>query len=160
MCHFSSVVSTQEIIGQREQYRGLGHAIDRSIHTNQSRFSLYPLLHHNHPHVFEFRSHNMIVLSRKNISPSLTALNPQKHAFREFLRAKEERMTASPLSAGPSLDWRAYFLLYPNCTVLYQSTIPIFRVTVAHCGGFLNQSDVPLSAEEPWYCKGPKKAKI
>ena len=70
MCHCSSAISPQGFGLQRENYRGLGHAVDRFVHGIQSRFNFVPLLNHGHPHVFEFRNHGMVVPSRENMAPS------------------------------------------------------------------------------------------
>jgi hypothetical protein len=59
MCHCCPAIFQREFRLQREKYSGLGHAVDRSIHGMEKRFSCYLLLHHDYRHVFEFRSHGM-----------------------------------------------------------------------------------------------------
>jgi hypothetical protein len=58
------------------KYRGLGHAVNRFVHVIKSRFKCAPLLNHNHPHVFDFRSHSMTVRSTKYMAPSFTDTLP------------------------------------------------------------------------------------
>ena len=67
MCRCASAISPQEFSLQREKYRGLGPAVNRSVHGIKNRFSCLPLLYHDHRAVCEYRSHGTKVLSRKDI---------------------------------------------------------------------------------------------
>ncbi len=46
-----------------EKIPAVGHAVDHSVDGVESCFSCDPLFNHDHPHVFEFRRHTMIVSS-------------------------------------------------------------------------------------------------
>src|SRR5450432_1848004 len=47
-----------------------GHVVDRSANGIDNHISCSPLLHHNHPHVFEIWTHAMKFPSGKSISPN------------------------------------------------------------------------------------------
>jgi hypothetical protein len=58
--------------------RGLGHAVDHSVHSVESRISCSPLLQHDHSRIFNFWSNFTIALSRKSIVPSFDSTQPSE----------------------------------------------------------------------------------
>lgn len=67
--NFFSLLSLYSVYLE-QNHPGFGHAVDHSVHGVESRFSCYPLLQHDLLHIFEFRSYNKIIPSRKDIVPN------------------------------------------------------------------------------------------
>jgi hypothetical protein len=70
LCHYSLANFSRDL-AYRKISSNLRHAIGRFVHDVGNRFSCAPLLNRHHPHVFEFPSDSMTVLSRKNKVPSI-----------------------------------------------------------------------------------------
>jgi hypothetical protein len=56
------------------KYYGCGHTIDYPVDGVESRFGCSPLLYYGYWSVFEFRSHDTKILSRKNMALSFEDL--------------------------------------------------------------------------------------
>jgi hypothetical protein len=90
MCHCSPAISLQETSLQRENYRGLGHVVDRFVDAIDRRFSGSPLLNRDCESLFEVRSARGEALSPKNMALSLQGDSDPRNMHSESFAEAEE----------------------------------------------------------------------
>ena len=109
MGHCSSVISPQGISLQRENYRGLGHAVEHFIQRLRAALTVAPLLNYDHRHVFNFRSMlskevRLQNIDQKSLAKILCSCGPTRFSFFMYSRTGRRLWTyTSTYQSNPQI---------------------------------------------------------
>ena len=132
---FYSHFSSRKLVCN-ENYRVVGHAVDRFVDAIDRRFSCSPLLNRDYGSPFEFRCAREKVLLRKNIAPSLEGdSNPRNLHSGSFAEAEEgPRHPSDVASCSGVLTLSSIELYYISTLSSFQISLP--EAAVANSGRF------------------------
>ena len=122
---------------------------DRVVAVLRAASTIFPLLNHNHPHLFGFRRYSITDSSTTHITRSVKDTPPLENAFREFRRADEGPLDMAWCFSAP---WRAYIIrvYVVNCIPVASSSYPFSCCQVRQARASLNssQSEASISASK------------
>jgi hypothetical protein len=114
MCHCSPAISLQETSLQRENYRGLGPAVDRFVDAVDRCFSGSPLLNRDCESLFKVRRARGKVLSRKNMPPSLEGHSDQRSVHSGSFAELHYLQRRAPKILAGALFVMTCYLYFPS----------------------------------------------